>query len=181
MPKISQLTGAVFFVLATHTVHSEAGAAEKTADCKAVQNIASITLSDKLVFSMASDSASRFCHFYVSLPPPASTRKSVDYWYGYPKASQFDAKGLVKIVADIATAAIPEKETTTRKEVESRIDVNTDLVVGCITLLYKQGPFDQKSKDGSLRCVVRSPFASLSLTVAVGDAFLSTVSLPRPL
>jgi hypothetical protein len=155
-------------------------AGEQTKECKAVQNSAAITLSDKLVFTMASDSAKQFCNFFVSLPPPNAGRNSVDAWYN--KASLDDPKSVVESISDIAIAPIPESESETRKAVQLRIEENGGLITNCATSLrFKKGPFDGRSKDGLLSCAVPQSNEVLLLTVAVGGTFLTRVSLPRPI
>ncbi len=148
---------------------------DETTECKAVQNEASLTRPDKLVFSMASNSVKKFCHFFVSMPPPFTSRKSVDFWY--KSKATFD-KELVPAIIDIALAPIPKEDPAT-KEVALRIEDNADLISGCIISLFKQGPFDEKSKDGSLECIVPSSAEQLFLTVALGDVFKSSVTVPR--
>jgi hypothetical protein len=154
-------------------------AADVKTECKAVQRMASVTRSSKLVLSLASDDAEKYCHFFVSLPPPNSTRLSVDKWFSVV-ANKLDLKEVSQIVSDIAVAAIPLDGAKLAQEVTFQIQGNTDLLGACLSALVKKEKFDRKSERGSVRCVVPESTDYLSLTVSVGTAFTSTITLPRP-
>jgi len=175
---VSATFGAVAVLSVAQISGGTALARDETTVCQAVQNEASLTRPDKLVFSMASNSVKKFCHFFVSMPPPFASKNSVELWYR-SKASTDQAKELVSAIIDIALAPIPNDDPAS-KEVALRIGDNAGLITACITSLFKQGPFDAKSKDGSLECTVPSSAERLVLTVALGDVFKSSITLPRP-
>ncbi len=147
-------------------------------ECRAVEKVANITLSSKLVLSIASDATNKTCDFFVSLPPPNSIRKSVETWF--KTGASLPPKDLSQVVADIAIAAIPPDEGDLIKAVELRIGTNSDLVSFCVKKLFEKECFAATSKDGQLRCDVSASLEQATFVVAVSDAFLSTVVLPRP-
>jgi len=86
---------------------------------------------------------------------------------------------LAQSIIGIAIAPIPDGEPVI-KEVALRIENNLGLISDCAASLLKKTPFDLKSKDGFVSCVVPKTIDKLLLSVAVGDTFLSRVSLPTP-
>jgi hypothetical protein len=160
-----------------------ATAGEVTKECRAVQNVATITLSSKLLYSIASDTGKQSCQFFVSLPPPYSIRDSVDAWYK-TRASNFGL--LTKIVADLAVAPIESRvpkspdDADLIKAVQLRINNNSDLITTCVTKLFDKLSFEGKSKDEQVSCDTSAALEQAVVTVLVGDNFVSTVALPRP-
>lgn len=167
------------FVLASIVVMApEIGTAitaQTKTECNAVQKIASITRSSKLLLSIASDGTKQYCHFFVSMPPPFSIRGSVDAWFR--EAATRDPKRLVEIVSDLAVAAIPDDNDQMVKEVKLRIEKDSDLLWTCVSKLIDKSPFDGKG-DG-LRCVASPSVDEAVVTVSFGS-FTSSVVLPRP-
>lgn len=153
-------------------------AAEKTYECHAVQNEASLVGPDRLIVSTASDTGKKFCRFFVSLPPPSSSRSSASVWFN-ALASNAQPKTLLDSVVDLTIAPIP-KDDLRYKEVALRILKNSGFVENCIAFLFKKGAFSGKSEDRSVSCSVPPSAAELLLTVSVGDTFTSALTLPRP-
>lgn len=170
---------AAFAIVTTKVTVGTAYAHEKTIKCHGIQNEASLTSSDKLILSVASSRVKKYCHFFVSMPPPFTTKKSVELWYK-SRAALDRPKRLVQPIIDIALAPVPKGDPAS-KALVSRIEDNADLIAECVTALLNGGDFHTSSKDKSLRCMVPSSAAGLLLTVALADAFKSSVWLPSPL
>jgi hypothetical protein len=148
-------------------------------ECRAVQKIARITLSSKLVLSIADNEAEQSCDFFVSLPPPYASGTGVDSWFKL--SGNFDFKNLTRIVTDIATSSIPKVRGDLIKDVALRIDNNSDLLGTCISKLFDKVPFDSKSKDGLVSCSTSPSLEQAIIRTVVADGkFISTVFLPRP-
>jgi hypothetical protein len=168
--------GVVVVSVAIVTPEISRGAAAQTrTECTAVERIASVTRSSKLLLSVASDGTKKYCHFFVSMPPPFSIRGSVDAWFR--EAARRDPKRLVEIVSDLAVAAIPDDDEQTVKEVKLRIENNSDLLWTCVSKLIDKSPFD--GKGGGLSCIASPSVDEAVVTVSFGS-FTSSVVLPRP-
>jgi hypothetical protein len=152
-------------------------ASQATSECKSVQNEASVISSESLLVSVAGDDAKKFCRFFVSMPPPAAARKSVDAFY--QNAKRGDSKAAVDQIIDLAQAPIPEGNQY-YKLVSEVIKKNDLFVADCAAALFKKGTLKQQSKDGFIWCEVPPSSASMSLSVVFKDAFYSSVRIPSP-
>ena len=172
----------VCVLCAIATVRAQSGGApDYSKECKAVINIASITLPSKLILSIASDPNKKSCHFFVSAPPPLSKRRSVDAWYNQVgKAATLNSKLIEEIVTDLAIAPIPADDSQIIQEIKLRINKNSDVLAYCVSRLVERKPVDIAQPDGSFRCTVPGDAEQATIIVAVGQEFSSSVFLPRP-
>jgi hypothetical protein len=147
-------------------------------ECKAVQKIASLTRSGKLLFSVASDEGKQYCHFFVSSPPPFSIhRGAVEAWF--KEAYNMKNDQLVQTVADLVVIAVPEGNERTARDAQLRITKNSDLIANCTSKFFAKTPFSGKSDSGDVSCSVDKTANEATIVVAFGD-FQSTLVLPRP-
>jgi hypothetical protein len=109
------------FLLVGLTLVIRVNAAELKSDCSSVQKIASISLSSKLILSMAGDTTKQYCHFFVSMPPPYSIRASAETWYN--DAMKRNSHMIISVVSDLAIAPIPESDSKMAGEVKLRIAI----------------------------------------------------------
>lgn len=168
---------AIFLV----TINVQVGtpvADEIRTECKAVQKVASLTRSGKLMFSVASDEGKQYCHFFVSSPPPFTIhRGAVEAWC--KEAYKMNEERLVQTVADLVVIAVPEGNEQTAKDARLRIGKNFDLIAGCTSKFLAKSPFSGKSDSGDVSCSVDKTADEATIIVAFGD-FQSTLVLPRP-
>ena len=153
-------------------------AQEQTKSCAAVDRMATLTYSSKLIVSMAENISEKTCDFFVSLPPPSAVRASVTEWFS--TAAKLDLPSLVGILSDLAWAPVTKKNEELHKAVQLRIEANSDQVTTCVAKLIDKVPFAVKSKDGQFSCDVSVALQQVVFRVAVGANFVSTVALPRP-
>jgi hypothetical protein len=153
-------------------------AADKTYECHAVQNEATLLGSDRLIVSTASDKDKKFCRFFVSLPPPSASRNSASVWFN-AFAANADAKMILDSIVDLAVAPIP-KDDARSKQVTLRIQKNSALIQDCVTFLLKNGAFNKQSEDRTVTCSVPPKATELLLTVSLDEKFISSLALPRP-
>jgi hypothetical protein len=138
-------------------------------------------LSTKLIVSIAADPNKRSCRFFVAPPPPLSRRRSAEIWFNeLPKQKYLDSKTVEVAVSDLLVAPIPDDDTPIIQEVKLRINKNSDLLTHCVGQLFEKEPVDEKSADGTFRCTVPRAAEQLTVTVALGQEFYSSIILPRP-
>jgi hypothetical protein len=171
----------IFLLAVLPIIHLDAASAtDQTTECNAVENEASITGSDKLLISTASNTTKKYCRFFVAMPPSlgGTAEDAADVWFKV-RTSTSD-KIIVQSIAYVAVAAIP-KDDPNEKEVISSIYGNSSFISDCAIAFIKGGIFKRESKDNSVQCAVPNALSRLRVSISIRDVFQSTVYLPRPL
>lgn len=154
---------------------------DRTAECNAVLNKATITLSGKLVLGISESPTDKTCHFIVSLPPPHSIKAvGLDAWFKFTSKDALNESFANKVLFDLSFAITPENSLRHIKEIESQIFKNSKLTSSCFSALFERKAIDNKSPDGQFSCSVPPSADYATFQMNAGAALRNTIILPRP-
>jgi hypothetical protein len=157
-----------------------AWAQDRTVECKAVFNKATITLSGKLLLGISEDPNQKTCEFIVAMPPPHGTSTAANAWYAVKASDAVDPKYATKIVADLAVSLISEQSKQYTKTILGKIFDNAKLTTACFSALIKKSEIALKSADGQFVCSVPPSGDQAVIRVSAENSFTVMIILPRP-